>query len=399
MISDIKQNFPKFQNLKNQSFVYFDNAATTQKPLSVLNQITDYYTKYNSNVHRGIYSIAETATSKYESTRGKIQEFINAKFEKSIIFTKGATESINLVANSWGIKNLSPGDEILITEMEHHSNIVPWQIISNTTGAVLRYIPVKDGQLDLNNIKKYITPETKLVSIIHQSNVFGTINDIDRIIQESHKVGAKVLVDGSQSITHKKIDVEKLDCDFFVFSGHKIMGPTGVGVLYGKPELLEQMPPFMLGGEMIDTVSMNKSTYNDIPWKFEAGTPNIAQVIGLGAAIDYINNFGIDKIEDILKKLGEYLSNKLKDIPGVVIYGDNFSHIKSFNIRGINSYDLAMILDQYGICIRVGHLCAQPIMEKNQISSMSRISLYIYNDFDEIDFTISKIIEAINKLK
>jgi len=206
-------------------------------------------------------------------------------------------------------------------------------------------------------------------------------------------------VDGSQSITHKKIDVEKLDCDFFVFSGHKIMGPTGVGVLYGKPELLEQMPPFMLGGEMIDTVSMNKSTYNDIPWKFEAGTPNIAQVIGLGAAIDYINNFGIDKIEDILKKLGEYLSNKLKDIPGVVIYGDNFSHIKSFNIRGINSYDLAMILDQYGICIRVGHLCAQPIMEKNQISSMSRISLYIYNDFDEIDFTISKIIEAINKLK
>jgi len=399
MISDIKQNFPIFQNLKNQSFVYFDNAATTQKPLSVLNQITDYYTKYNSNVHRGIYSIAETATSKYESTRGKIQEFINAKFEKSIIFTKGATESINLVANSWGIKNLSPGDEILITEMEHHSNIVPWQIISNTTGAVLRYIPVKDGQLDLNNIKKYITPETKLVSIIHQSNVFGTINDIDRIIQESHKVGAKVLVDGSQSITHKKIDVEKLDCDFFVFSGHKIMGPTGVGVLYGKPELLEQMPPFMLGGEMIDTVSMNKSTYNDIPWKFEAGTPNIAQVIGLGAAIDYINNFGIDKIEDILKKLGEYLSNKLKDIPGVVIYGDNFSHIKSFNIRGINSYDLAMILDQYGICIRVGHLCAQPIMEKNQISSMSRISLYIYNDFDEIDFTISKIIEAINKLK
>ena len=399
MISGIKNDFPIFSNFENKSFIYFDNAATTQKPLSVLNVITDYYTKYNSNIHRGVYSIAELATSNYESVRGKVQKFINAPEPKSIIFTKGATESINLVANSWGIKNLSKGDEILITEMEHHSNIVPWQIIANTTGATLKYIPVYDGQLDLSELDKYITGKTKFVSIIHQSNVFGTINDIEKIINLSHKVGAKVLIDGSQSITHKNIDVQKLNCDFFVFSGHKILGPTGVGVLYGKSDLLNDMPPFIAGGEMIDTVKMDKTTYNDIPWKFEAGTPNIAQVIGLGAAIDYINDFGIKKIENILHKLGNYLFDKLKNIPDIIIYGDSPGHIVSFNIKGVNPYDLAMILDQYGICIRVGHLCAQPVMEKIHTSSVSRISLYLYNDFDEIDFVISKIIEAINKLK
>jgi len=395
---NIKKQFPIFSNFKNKQFIYFDNAATTQKPLSVLNTITDYYTKFNSNVHRGVYSIAEVATTNYESARDKVQHFINAEKSKSIVFTKGATESINLVANSWGNKNLSKGDEILITEMEHHSNIVPWQIISKATGAKLKYIPVEGGELDLNNLDKYISNKTKLVSIIHQSNVFGITNDIEKIIHTSHKIGAKVLIDASQSVTHKQIDVQKLDCDFLVFSGHKIMGPTGVGVLYGKPEILSDMPPFLSGGEMINTVNMNKTTYNDIPWKFEAGTPNIAQVIGLGKAIDYINDFGINKIEKLLAELGDYLFNSLKNIPGVTIYSNIPSHIVSFNIKGVNPYDLAMILDQYGICIRVGHLCTQPIMLKNNISSMSRISLYIYNDFDEIDFVISKITEAMSKL-
>ena len=398
-MSNIKKDFPIFSSFQDKPFIYFDNAATTQKPSPVLDQIFNYYTKYNSNVHRGVYSIAEKATFEYEATRKKVQDFMNVKESKSIIFTKGATESINLVANSWGKKNLFKGDEILITEMEHHSNIVPWQILSENTGANLRYIPVKNGELDLHNLDTYINGKTKLVSIIHQSNVFGTLNDINKIIKSSHKVGAKVLIDGSQSIAHKKIDIQKLDCDFFVFSGHKIMGPTGVGVLYGKSEILDDMPPFMLGGEMIDTVNMNQSTYNKTPWKFEAGTPNIAQVIGLGAAIDYINNVGINNIENTLKDLGNYLFTKLKSIPNIIIYGNSCSHIISFNIKDINPYDLAMILDQYGICIRVGHLCAQPIMNKNNISSMSRISLYIYNDFNEIDFVISKIIEAINKLK
>ena len=399
MISEIKNDFPIFSHFKDKSFVYFDNAATTQKPLSVLNSLNDYYTKYNSNVHRGIYSIAEIATSHYESSREKIQKFINAEESRSIIFTKGATESINLVANSWGSKNLSPGDEILITEMEHHSNIVPWQIISKTIGATLKYIPIQNGQLKLDNLDKYITQKTKFVSIVHQSNVFGTVNDIEKIIEASHEVGAKVLIDGSQSITHKRIDVQKLNCDFFVFSGHKMMGPTGVGVLYGKSDILDRMPPFLSGGEMIKTVNMDSSTYNDIPWKFEAGSPNIAQVIGLGSAIDYINDFGLEKIENILKKSGNYLFDKLKSIPDIIIYNNNPSHIISFNIQNINPYDLAIILDQYGICIRVGHLCAQPVMKKIETSSLSRISLYIYNDFDEIDFVISKIIEAISKLK
>ena len=395
---DIKNQFPIFSNFKDKQFIYFDNAATTQKPLPVLETMNDYYTKYNSNVHRGVYAIAETATSNYESTRSKIQKFINAKESKSVIFTKGATESINLVANSWGRKNLSEDDEILITEMEHHSNIVPWQIISKTTGAKLKYIPVEDGQLDLNDLDQYINNKTKLVSIIHQSNVFGIITDIEKIIQASHEVGAKVLIDASQSVTHKQIDVQKLGCDFLVFSGHKIMGPTGVGVLYGKSEVLNDMPPFLSGGEMINTVNMNETTYNDIPWKFEAGTPNIAQVIGLGKAIDYINDFGINKIEALLDELGNYLFNSLKNIPGISMYSNVPSHIISFNIKNVNPYDLAMILDQYGICIRVGHLCTQPIMLKNNISSMSRISLYIYNDFSEIDCVISKINEAINKL-
>ena len=397
-MSQIKKDFPIFSNFNDKPFIYFDNAATTQKPKLVLDALSDFYIKYNSNVHRGVYSIAEKATHAYESARYKVQNFLNAPKVESIVFTKGATESINLVANSWGLENLSKGDEILITEIEHHSNIVPWQMVADKTGAELKYIPLKGDELDVENFDKYITSKTKFVSVIHQSNVLGVINNIDKIIELSHAVGAKVLIDASQSIVHKKIDVQNLDCDFLVFSGHKIMGPTGVGVLYGKSEILENMSPFLFGGEMINSVEMNNSTYNDIPWKFEAGTPNIAQAIGLGFAIDYINGIGIDNISNTLDSLGDYLFKKIMEIPRIKLYNSTSSHIVSFNIEGVNPYDLAMILDQYGICIRVGHLCTQPIMRRNKVSSMSRISVFIYNDFDEIDFVVSKIKDAITKL-
>ena len=397
-MSQIKKDFPIFSNFNDKPFIYFDNAATTQKPKLVLDALSDFYIKYNSNVHRGVYSIAEKATHAYESARYKVQKFLNAPKVESIVFTKGATESINLVANSWGLENLSKGDEILITEIEHHSNIVPWQMVADKTGAELKYIPLKGDKLDVENFDKYITSKTKFVSVIHQSNVLGVINNIDKIIELSHAVGAKVLIDASQSIVHKEIDVQNLDCDFLVFSGHKIMGPTGVGVLYGKSEILENMSPFLFGGEMINSVEMNNSTYNDIPWKFEAGTPNIAQAIGLGFAIDYINGIGIDSISNTLDSLGDYLFKKIMEIPRIKLYNSTSSHIVSFNIEGVNPYDLAMILDQYGICIRVGHLCTQPIMRRNKVSSMSRISVFIYNDFDEIDFVVSKIKDAITKL-
>ena len=397
-MSQIKKDFPIFSNFNDKPFIYFDNAATTQKPKLVLDALSDFYIKYNSNVHRGVYSIAEKATHAYESARYKVQKFLNAPKVESIVFTKGATESINLVANSWGLENLSKGDEILITEIEHHSNIVPWQMVADKTGAELKYIPLKGDKLDVENFDKYITSKTKFVSVIHQSNVLGVINNIDKIIELSHAVGAKVLIDASQSIVHKEIDVQNLDCDFLVFSGHKIMGPTGVGVLYGKSEILENMSPFLFGGEMINSVEMNNSTYNDIPWKFEAGTPNIAQVIGLGFAIDYINGIGIDNISNTLDSLGDYLFKKIMEIPRIKLYNSTSSHIASFNIESVNPYDLAMILDQYGICIRVGHLCTQPIMRRNKVSSMSRISVFIYNDFDEIDFVVSKIKDAITKL-
>jgi|TARA_B100001540_G_scaffold120108_1_gene107396 cysteine desulfurase/selenocysteine lyase len=397
-MSQIKKDFPIFSNFNDKPFIYFDNAATTQKPKLVLDALSDFYIKYNSNVHRGVYSIAEKATHAYESARYKVQKFLNAPKVESIVFTKGATESINLVANSWGLENLSKGDEILITEIEHHSNIVPWQMVADKTGAELKYIPLKGDKLDVENFDKYITSKTKFVSVIHQSNVLGVINNIDKIIELSHAVGAKVLIDASQSIVHKEIDVQNLDCDFLVFSGHKIMGPTGVGVLYGKSEILENMSPFLFGGEMINSVEMNNSTYNDIPWKFEAGTPNIAQAIGLGFAIDYINGIGIDNISNTLDSLGDYLFKKIMEIPRIKLYNSTSSHIVSFNIEGVNPYDLAMILDQYGICIRVGHLCTQPIMRRNKVSSMSRISVFIYNDFDEIDFVVSKIKDAITKL-
>ena len=393
-VKKIRKDFPIFTN--NPELVFLDNASTTQKPKSVIDAVSEYYENYNANIHRGIYEIAEIATSKYEKTRENIADFIGAGDSRSIVFTKGTTESINLVAYSWGAKNLSPGDEVLITEMEHHSNIIPWQLICERTGADLRYIPIhKNGTLDISNLDNFLTKKTKLVCLIHQSNVFGTINPIEKITRYAHDKGALVLVDGAQSAAHSKIDVNTLGCDFFTFSGHKMLGPTGVGVLFTKPEILELMDPFLGGGQMIKNVTLEKSTWNDIPFKFEAGTSNIAQVIGLDMAIQYLNELGLDNITNYENTLLEYANKKLNEIPQIEIHGSpsNKGAIISFNLNNIHPHDVAHILDTYGIAIRAGHHCAQPIMNKLNVAATNRISFYIYNTLEEID----KLVDGIRK--
>ena len=395
-VEKIRRDFPIFKN--NQDLIFLDNASTTQKPQQVIDTLTHYYENYNSNIHRGIYTIAEKATAAYEETRDKVAAFIGTEDRQSIVFTRGTTESINLVASSWG-QNLKPGDEVLITEMEHHSNIIPWQLICEKTGASLKYIPIsEDGTLDLSNTGTYFTEKTKIVCVIHQSNVFGTINPIAEIVKMAHDVGALVLVDSAQSVPHHSVDVSKLGCDFFAFSGHKMMGPTGVGVLYARQEILKEMNPFMGGGEMIREVSMEKSTWNDIPWKFEAGTPNIAQVIGLGAAIDYLNEIGLQAIFDYEKKLLGYGQEKLQKIPGLTIYGTskNKGAVISFNITNIHPHDVAHILDTSGIAIRAGHHCAQPIMKRLSVPATNRASFYLYNTFEEIDSLIEGLTKTVD---
>jgi len=385
-ISKIRSDFPIFAD---KSLVYLDSAATTQKPQHVINAVSDFYSNYYANVHRGIYELSMKATEAYHTARQKVANFINASDWRSIVFTGGTTESINLVAYSWARKNLKNGDEILITEMEHHSNIVPWQLIAKETGVILKYIPINtDGTLDLNKIDELITNKTKLVSVIHQSNVFGTINPIKDIIVKAKSVNALTFIDAAQSIPHSHVDVQDFDCDFLAFSGHKMLGPTGIGVLYGKTELLDLMSPFMGGGDMINSVTMTESTWNDIPYKFEAGTPNIAQAIGLGAAIDYINKIGLTNIHDYVKHLINIALEKLRTIDGLTIYGyqvGESSSVISFNLEGVHPHDLAQFLDQDGIAVRAGHHCAQPIMDKLRVSSTIRASFYLYNTEEEID--------------
>jgi len=385
-VNKIRSEFPIFVD---KSLVYLDSAATTQKPKQVIGTVSDFYSNYNANVHRGIYELSMKATEAYHSTRQKVANFINALDWRSIVFTSGTTESINLVAYSWARKNLNKGDEILITEMEHHSNIVPWQLVAEETGVILKYITINaDGTLDLSNIDELITKKTKLVSIIHQSNVFGTVNPIKEIIAKAKCVNALTFIDAAQSIPHSKVDIQDLDCDFLAFSGHKMLGPTGIGVLYGKTKLLDSMTPFMGGGDMINSVTMTKSTWNDIPYKFEAGTPNIAQAIGLGAAIDYINEIGLKNIHDYVKHLINIALEKLRLIDGLTIYGHQVgvsSSVISFNLEGVHPHDLAQFLDQDGIAVRAGHHCAQPIMDKLGISSTIRASFYLYNTEEEID--------------
>ena len=389
-----KVDFPIFQN---QDIVYLDTASTSQKPQCVIDTIMEFYSEYNSNVHRGLYPWAEKATSNYEDARTKIANFINTS-SQNLIFTKGTTESINFVSQSWGDNNVSKRSNIVVSEMEHHSNIVPWQTLAQKTGAELRYIPISNsGELILDNIDSIIDQNTKIVSIIHQSNVFGTINSIGDIIEIAHSKGSIVLVDAAQSIAHQKIDVQDLNCDFLVFSGHKILGPTGVGCLYIKEDLLHNLEPYQTGGQMIGQVYKDKSTWNDIPFRFEAGTPNISGVLGLSSAIDYINKIGLEKIKLHNKALTEYCLKELENIKDIDIYGhkNNAGPVISFNIKDVHSYDLAQLLAQQNIFIRAGHHCAQPIMNKLNIQSSNRLSLYIYNDFDDVNRLIAGIEKSV----
>ncbi|MBL7059508.1 MAG: cysteine desulfurase [Candidatus Marinimicrobia bacterium] len=400
MLKNIRNDFPLLSSTNRaKPLVYLDSAATTQKPRHVIDAVSSFYESNNANVHRGIYQLSEQATKSYENVRKSVADFIGTADPRSIIFTSGTTESINLVAYAWGRKNLKPRDEILITEMEHHSNIVPWQLTTRETGANLRYIPIlKNGTLDLSDPEKYFTKKTKLVSIIHQSNVFGTINPVKQIIDYAKSVGAITIVDAAQSVPHANINVEELGCDFLAFSGHKMLAPTGIGVLYGKTKILEEMIPFLGGGEMISSVSMESATWNEIPYKFEAGTPKIAQVIGLGAAIEYLNKIGMDDVQKHGQDLLKYALISLSNIPELTIYGDstNRGAVISFNVDNVHPHDLAQFLDQDGIAVRAGHHCAQPIMTKLGLSSTTRASFYLYNTKKEIDALCESIVKTKN---
>ena len=392
--TDIKADFPIFNS---SDLIYLDNASTTQKPSTVLKEIDSFYKETNANVHRAIYSIGNEATRRFESAREKVAKFINAPSSKEIVFTSGATESINLLARSL-VSNLEPGDEILLSAMEHHSNIVPWQMMAEKFKVKIKYLPInKIGELDLNDSEQYFTSRTKIVSITHISNVLGTINPIEDLAKMAHKVGALFISDGAQGVPHMQVDVAKLGCDFYAFSGHKMLGPTGIGVLWGKTKLLEELDPFMGGGEMIETVSFEESTWNEIPYKFEAGTPNIAQAVGLGAAVDYLDSIGMKNIQEHEKKLTDYAFDKIKDIEGIRIHGSSKkkSGVISFNIKDIHPQDLAQFLDQDNIAIRVGHHCAQPLLSLLNETSTARISFYIYNSEEDID----KFCDSMIKIK
>lgn len=399
MLEGIKKDFPVLNQIVNdEPLVYLDNAATTQKPLKVLAAIKDYYENDNANVHRGVHTLAERATEKYEAAREKVRQFINAKSTKEVLFTRGTTTSINWVAQFAG-QILKAGDEIVISIMEHHSNIVPWQEVAKKTGAILKFVYLKDGQLDMDDLRKKITNQTKFVSIAHVSNVLGTINPVEEITKIAHEYGAYMVVDGAQSTPHMAIDLQKMDVDFFAFSGHKMMGPTGIGVLYGKEELLNQFEPVEFGGEMIDFVYESHSTWTELPWKFEAGTPNIAGAIALGAAIDYIQELGIDQIHQHEIELIDYLMPKLQEIEGLKIYGpkDNVKRggLIAFNIEGLHPHDVATALDMEGVAVRAGHHCAQPLLNYLETPATARASFYLYNTKADCD----KLVEALKKTK
>ena len=389
-----KKNFPIFDK---SDLIYLDNAATTHKPSIVLDTVNKLYKEANANVHRAIYDLGNKSTKLYEDSRKKVSDFINAYSEKEIIFTSGTTESLNLLAYSLS-KTLKKDDEILISEMEHHSNIVPWQLIAKNTGAKLTYIPVnKAGELDLTNHEDYFKSNTKIVSITHISNVLGTINPIKLLAKMAHKVGALFIVDGAQGVPHMNVDIREINCDFYVFSGHKMLAPTGIGILWGKYDLLNDMEPFMGGGEMIDKVTLKESTWNEVPYKFEAGTPNFAQAIGLGAAIDYLNGVGIQSISKHESELTQYALTKLKKINNIKIHGESAKRggVISFNIKGVHSHDLAQFLNEENIAIRVGHHCAQPLLDNLGETSTARISFYLYNYESDVE----KFCKALTKIQ
>ena len=399
----IRSEFPILERkVKGKPIVYFDNAATSQKPIQVIDAITHYYSHYNANIHRGLHTLADEATAAFEASRVAVQQFIQAKHHEEIIFTKGTTESINLLANAWGNAFLHNGDEIIISSLEHHANIVPWQMIAEKKGAQIKVIPIDaNGIIDVDAFKNLLSSKTKMVSIVHASNALGIINPVKEIIQLAHQHGALVMIDGAQSAVHLDINVQELDCDFFAFSGHKIYGPTGIGILYGKKELLESIPPYQGGGEMIKEVSFEKTTYNDLPFKFEAGTPNIADAIALKYAIDFINRIGKASIRKHEEELLKYANLQLKQIPGLHIKGDveNKVSVVSFVIDGVHPQDLAVLLDNQGIAVRTGNHCAQPLMQCLGIVGTTRASFAAYNTIEEIDLFVAALSKSIKMLK
>ncbi len=401
-VGKIREDFPILKRKLDggKTLVYLDNAATTQKPLSVINAIHDYYMNYNSNIHRAVHQLAEEATLAFEKTREKVAKFINARSVEEIVFTRNATEAINLVAYSWGRSNVGRDDKIVISEIEHHSNIVPWQILAGEKGAKLEYIGVDDdGYLKMKEYGTHLdSNKVKLVSVSHMSNVLGTIIPVEEIIRMSHERGIPVLVDAAQSVPHMQVDVQKMDCDFMAFSAHKMLGPTGVGILYVKKEILEKMPPFMGGGDMIKEVHKYETRYNDLPYRFEGGTPNIADVIGFSAAIEYLEDIGMDRVRDHEIELTKYAIDRITGVKGVTLYGPrnmtDRGGVVSFNIGDIHPHDLATIMNDHGVAIRSGHHCAQVLMERLDVAATSRASFYIYNTKEEIDTFIGALEEA-----
>ena len=389
-IEIIRGDFPILnRRINNKPLIYFDSAATSQKPLSVINSISDYYINHNANIHRGVHTLAEEATGLYETAREKIAKFINAKYASEIVYTKNTTESINLVVNTWGRSELLSGDLVLLTEMEHHSNLVPWQMLAKEKDLELEFIPVlENGILDLLAYEQLLIRKPKLVSFTHMSNVLGTINPVKKMIESAHKHGAVVLVDGAQSVPHMVVDVQDLDADFYAFSGHKMLGPTGIGILYGKKEILEKIPPFMGGGDMIRQVHLRTFLPNDVPYKFEAGTPPIAEVVGLSSAIDYLEKIGMINIQQHEHVLMRYAYDRLYKMPGITIIGkelENRGGVIAFTVDGIHPHDVAQVLDSDGIAVRAGHHCAMPLHERFQLPATTRASFYLYNTEGEID--------------
>ncbi|MCC7399946.1 MAG: cysteine desulfurase [Chitinophagaceae bacterium] len=397
-VTALRNKFPVLNvKVNRHPLVYLDNAATTQKPESVIKALESYYKNYNANIHRGIHHLAEKATAAFEETRTEVQKFLNAAHREEIIFTKGTTESINLVASSWGRKNLKENDEVIISTMEHHSNIVPWQLICEEKKAKLKVIPISDeGELDLDTFHSLLSPKTKMVSVVHVSNSLGTINPVEEIIEMAHAAGAVVLIDGAQSTAHLKIDVARINCDFFALSAHKVYGPTGVGVLYGKKEILEVMPPYQGGGEMIGEVKFEKTTYNELPYKFEAGTPNIAGVIAFREALFFLNANNPTLIHEHEQRLLEYATEKISAIEGIRLIGraKNKAGVISFLLNGAHPQDVGVLLDQQGIAVRTGHHCTQPLMDRFGIPGTVRASLAMYNTHEEIDLLTEALLKA-----
>lgn len=394
----IREQFPILdQEINGHPLVYLDSSATSQKPISVIEAVDNYYRKVNSNVHRGVHTLGSRATDLYEGAREKTRRFINAKSTAEIIFNRGTTTALNIVAQSYGLANVKAGDEIVITPMEHHSNIIPWQQVAKITGATLKYIPLQeDGTVSLEDVNNTITHNTKIVSIAHVSNVLGTINPVKEIAKIAHDNGAIIVVDGAQGAPHMRVDVQDLDCDFYAFSGHKMCAPTGIGVLYGKEDLLNEMEPVEFGGEMIDFVEKQSSTWKELPWKFEGGTPIIAGAVGLGAAIDFLEDIGLDEIAAYEAKIADYAYNRLSEIDGLKIFGPKErAALITFNLAEVHPHDVSTVLDTEGIAVRAGHHCAQVLMKELNVSATARASMYIYNTEEEID----RLVEGLLKTK